>query len=62
MKEKTLGVVAQLKNEGFNKGKLEAIDEIRESALEFLLKSHSIEEITEFLGMPYDEAFNRLLD
>ena len=50
MEEETQGIIAQLKNEGRNEGKLEV--------LEFLLKSHTIEEITNIFGMPFEEAFN----
>ena len=46
MKEETQGIIAQLKNEG----KLEV--------LEFLLKSYTIEEITDIFGMPFEEACN----
>ena len=60
LKEETQGIVAQLRNEGFNKGRLETLDEIKKSQLDFLLKSHSIEEISDFFGMPYEDAFNNL--
>ena len=50
MKEETQGLIAQLKNEGRNEGKLEVLD--------VLLKSYTIDEITNFFGMPFEEAFN----
>ena len=48
--EETQGIIAELKNECSDEGKLEVLD--------LLLKSYTIEEITNFFGMPFEDAFN----
>ena len=45
MEEETHGIIAQLKNEGYNEG----FDECKQSVLDYLSESPSIEEISIFL-------------
>ena len=58
MKEETQGIIAELKNEGRDEGRNEGRDEGKLEVLEFLLKSYTIEEITDIFGMPFEDAFN----
>ena len=52
MKEETQGIIAQLKNEDF--------DKCKQLLLDYLSQSHSVEEITDFFGILLEEAFNLL--
>ena len=45
MKEETQGIIAQLENRGFDRG----FDKCKQSVLDFLSQSHSVEEIINFL-------------
>ena len=58
LKEETQGLIAQLKNEGRNEGRNEGKLEV----LDVLLKSYTIDEITNFFGMPFEEACNVFRD
>ena len=58
MKEETQGIIAELKNEGYNEGRDEGYNECKLDVLDVLLKSHTIEEITDIFGMPFEDAFN----
>ena len=49
MEEETQGLIAQLKNEGYDEGRNEGFDKCKQSVLDYLSESPSIEEITIFL-------------
>ena len=49
MKEETQGIIAELENRGFDKGRNEGFDKCKQSVLDYLSESPSIEEITIFL-------------